>query len=106
MMGEYVVVGPYYMFQLRNLPETKLSASAALVDSVLGKYNGVDINLKDNLSGDVVRGPFTRMIREYIYYCLKVSILSDTYTAEMIPSLLDELNLSLSQSFDQKPGGE
>lgn len=68
MMGEYVVVGPRYLEQLRNLPETQLSASAALVDSVLGQYNGVDINLKDNLSGDMVRGPFTRLLRESPQY--------------------------------------
>ena len=45
------------------LPESSLSATAALVDSVLGSYSGVDILLRGHLSTDVCRGTFTKNLR-------------------------------------------
>jgi len=45
------------------LPESSLNATAALVDSVLGSYSGVDILLNGHLSSDVCRGPLVRNMR-------------------------------------------
>ena len=42
------------------LPESNLNATAALVDSVLGNYSGVDILLKDHFGSDVCRAQLTK----------------------------------------------
>ena len=47
------------------LPESSLNATAALVDSVLGSYSGVDILLKGHLSSDICRGQLTRNLRKW-----------------------------------------
>ena len=44
------------------LPSNKLNASAALVAATLGKYNGVDIVLKDRQTNDVCRGNLTKSL--------------------------------------------
>lgn len=59
-MGDTVVLAPKFLSELNMLPESKLSSTAALVDSVMGQYNGVDILLKDHLTFDICRGPLTR----------------------------------------------
>lgn len=60
LMGDTVVLAPKYLPELNMLPESKLSSTAAMVDSVLGKYNGVNLLLKDHLTSDIFRGSFTR----------------------------------------------
>jgi len=60
LLGDQVVLSPKYLPELRMLPESSLNATAALVDSVLGTYSGVDILLKDHLSSDICRGQLTK----------------------------------------------
>jgi hypothetical protein len=59
-----VVLAPRFLQELRMLPGTKLSASAALVDSTLGTVNGVDIILQDRQSNDIVRVQLTKSLRK------------------------------------------
>ncbi|KAL1592039.1 hypothetical protein SLS60_011631 [Paraconiothyrium brasiliense] len=47
LIEDVLVLPPKYLHELRMLPSSKLSASEALVVSVLGQYSGVDIILKD-----------------------------------------------------------
>ncbi|KAK7750955.1 hypothetical protein SLS62_007088 [Diatrype stigma] len=65
-MGDTVVIAPKYLKELNMLPESKLSSSAALVDSVMGRYNGVDLLLRDHLTSDICRGPLTRNIPTFL----------------------------------------
>lgn len=44
----------------------KLSASEALVVSVLGQYSGVDIILKDRQAYDLCRVQLTKSLREWL----------------------------------------
>lgn len=67
-MGDTVVLAPKFLNELNMLPESKLSSTAALVDSVYGQYNGVNILLRDRLTYDIVRGPFTRNIRKTLMW--------------------------------------
>ncbi|KAF7870566.1 hypothetical protein EAF04_004310 [Stromatinia cepivora] len=61
LMGDTIVLAPKFLNELNTLPESKLSSTAALVDSgVMGQYNGVDLLLRDHLTSDICRGPFTR----------------------------------------------
>ncbi|GAB1319341.1 Ent-kaurene oxidase [Madurella fahalii] len=62
LMGDTVVLAPKFLKELNMLPESKLSSTAALVDSIMGQYNGVDILLRDHLTNDICRGPFTRSL--------------------------------------------
>ncbi|KUI59027.1 Ent-kaurene oxidase [Cytospora mali] len=48
------------------LPESKLSSTAALVDSVMGQYTGVGHLLKDHLTTDICRGSFTRHLGTFL----------------------------------------
>ncbi|KAL9591967.1 MAG: hypothetical protein Q9179_007186 [Wetmoreana sp. 5 TL-2023] len=66
LLGDQVVLGPQYIPELRMLPESSLNATAALVDSVLGTYSGVDILLHGHLSSDICRAQLTRNLREWI----------------------------------------
>lgn len=63
-MGDTFVLAPKFLTELNMLPESKLSSTAALVDSVLGKYSGVDLLLRDHLTSDICRGSLTRNLRE------------------------------------------
>lgn len=63
-MGDTIVLAPKFLSELNMLPESKLSSTAALVDGVVGEYNGVDLLLQDHLTSNICRGPFTR----HIYY--------------------------------------
>ena len=45
------------------LPESKLNPTLALVESVLGQYNGVDIMLKGHLGTDIARVQLTKHLR-------------------------------------------
>lgn len=78
LLGDQVVLGPKYLPELRMLPESSLNATAALVDSVLGSYSGVDILLKGHLSSDICRGQLTKNL------------------PNILPQMIDELNLALS----------
>ncbi|KAI1211425.1 cytochrome P450 [Annulohypoxylon truncatum] len=60
LMGDTVVLAPKFLNELNMLPESKLSSTAALVDSVMGQYCGVDLLLRDHLTSDICRGPLTR----------------------------------------------
>jgi hypothetical protein len=64
-MGDTVVLAPKFLTELNMLPESKLSSTAALVDSVLGKYSGVDLLLRDHLTSDICRGSLSRNLREF-----------------------------------------
>jgi hypothetical protein len=63
MLGDRVVLGPKYLQELRMLPESSLNATAALVDSVLGTYSGVDILLDGHLTSDICRTQLTKNLR-------------------------------------------
>lgn len=65
-MGDTIVLAPKFLNELNMLPESKLSSTAALVDSVMGEYNGVDLLLQDHLTSDICRGPFTRNLRKIV----------------------------------------
>lgn len=60
MLGDTVILQPEFLGELNMLPESKMSSTAALVDSVFGQYTGVDHLLKDHLTTDICRGSFTR----------------------------------------------
>ncbi|ROV96217.1 hypothetical protein VSDG_05105 [Cytospora chrysosperma] len=66
MMGDTVILQPEFLSELNMLPESKLSSTAALVDSVLGQYTGVDHLLKDHLTTDICRGSFTRHLGTFL----------------------------------------
>lgn len=66
LMGDTVVLAPKFLNELNMLPESKLSSTAALVDSVMGQYTGVDIFSKDHLTSDICRGPLTRNLGKTI----------------------------------------
>lgn len=46
------------------LPATKLSASLALVTSVMGQHSGVDVILKDRQGYDIARVQLTKSLRK------------------------------------------
>lgn len=46
------------------IPGSKLSASEALVTSVLGQHSGVDVILKDRQHYDIARVNVTRTLRK------------------------------------------
>lgn len=60
------MLGPKFLDELDMVPESKLNSTAALVDSVMGQYTGVDLLLKDHLTTDICRGPFTRYLGESV----------------------------------------
>ncbi|KAJ8066896.1 hypothetical protein OCU04_004281 [Sclerotinia nivalis] len=66
LMGDSIVVAPKFLNELNMLPESKLSSTAALVDSVGGQYPGVDLLLQDHLTSDICRGPFTRSLVMFV----------------------------------------
>ncbi|KAI0401848.1 cytochrome P450 [Xylaria palmicola] len=66
LMGDTVVLSPKCLHELKMLPESKLSSAEALVDSVMGKYTGVDLLLRDHLTSDICRGLFKRSIPEFL----------------------------------------
>ncbi|KAF2823679.1 cytochrome P450 [Ophiobolus disseminans] len=57
-----LVLPPRYLPELRMLPSSKLSASLALVTSVLGQHSGVDIILKDRQHYDIARVQVTKSL--------------------------------------------
>lgn len=59
-----LVLPPKYLPELRMLSGSKLSASDALVVSVLGQYSGVDVILKDRQAYDVTRVQLTKSLRK------------------------------------------
>lgn len=65
-MGDTVVLAPKFLNELNMLPESKLSATAALVDSVMGTYSGVDILLQGHVTSDICRGPLVKNLRKLI----------------------------------------
>ena len=65
-MGDTVVLAPKFLNELNMLPESKLSATAASVDSVLGMYSGVQILLQDHLTSYICRGPLVKNLRKLI----------------------------------------
>ena len=71
LLGDQVVLGPKYLPELRMLPESKLNATAALVDSVLGTYSGVDILLRDHLSSDICRAQLSKNLGMFLKGCLE-----------------------------------
>ena len=66
LMGDTIVLAPKFLQELNMLPESKLSSTAALVDSVMGRYNGVDILLQDHLTSDICRGPLAKSLRKVV----------------------------------------
>jgi hypothetical protein len=64
LIEDVLVLPPRYLHELRMLPGSKLSASGALVVSVLGQYSGVDVILKDRQAYDVVRLQLTKSLRK------------------------------------------
>lgn len=65
-MGDTIVLGPEFLNEVNMLPESKLNSTAALVDSVMGQYTGVDHLLKDHFTTDICRGPFTRHLGKFL----------------------------------------
>ena len=66
MMGDTIVLAPMFLNELKSLPEFKLSSTAALVDTVMGQYTGVDLLLQDHLTSDICRGAFTKSLRKLV----------------------------------------
>lgn len=66
LMGDTIVLGPEFLNEVNMLPESKLNSTAALVDSVMGQYTGVDHLLKDHFTTDICRGPFTRHLGKFL----------------------------------------
>uniref|UniRef100_A0A0B7KJJ9 Cytochrome P450 n=2 Tax=Bionectria ochroleuca TaxID=29856 RepID=A0A0B7KJJ9_BIOOC len=64
--GNTVVLAPRFLGELNMLPESQLSSTAALVDSVLGEYSGVDLLLRDHLTSDICRGSLTRNLPTFL----------------------------------------
>ena len=64
LIEDVLVLPPKYIPELRMLPGSKLSASHALVVSVLGQYSGVDVILKDRQAYDVTRSQLTKSLRK------------------------------------------
>ncbi|KAF2871963.1 cytochrome P450 [Massariosphaeria phaeospora] len=58
--ADTLVLSPKYLPELRMLPVSKLSASQALVTSVLGQHSGVDVILKDRQGYDIARVQLTK----------------------------------------------
>ncbi|KAK0618573.1 cytochrome P450 [Bombardia bombarda] len=65
-MGDTVVLAPKFLDELNMLSESRLSSSAALVDNVIGKYNGIDLISQVHLTNDICRGPFTRNLAVFL----------------------------------------
>ncbi|KAF2684170.1 cytochrome P450 [Lentithecium fluviatile CBS 122367] len=78
-----LVLPPKYLPELRMLPGGKLSASEALVTSVLGQHSGVDVVLKDRQHYDIARVQLMRSLPTLVpILSAKVdSILSETLAA-------------------------
>lgn len=66
LLGDTIVLGPKFLKELNMRPESELSSTAALVDSVLGQHNGVDLLLQDHLTSDICRGSLTRNLRKNV----------------------------------------
>ena len=100
-MTDQVVLAPKFLSELRMLPEQKLNSSAALVDSVLGSYSGVDIILKGHLSSDICRGQLTKNLREFSpKNCGKIS--TDCFIiAGLLPQMISELQYALPNFLNQ-----
>ncbi len=62
---ERLVIAPKFLSELRMVPETRLSHSAALVEKHLGFYSGVDTILESHQHSDVCRVQLTQNLREY-----------------------------------------
>lgn len=88
LMGDLLVLSPKYLPELRKLPERCLNATAALVDSVLGKYSGVDLLLRDHLSSDMCRGPLTKNL------------------SNIVPQMSHELQLAYPEVFQACENGD
>ncbi|KAJ8133010.1 hypothetical protein O1611_g617 [Lasiodiplodia mahajangana] len=87
MMGDTVVLAPRFLNELNMLPESKLSSTAALVDSVMGHVTGVDLLLRDHLSHDICRGPLRRNLPIFL------------------PRMAEELQKSLTRVFEEETSG-
>jgi hypothetical protein len=90
-----LVISPKYLPQLRMLPESNLSHSAALVEKWLGYYSGVDVILQNHQHSDVCRVQLTQKLREedsLTQLCWLISM-----PAHLIPKMADELKLSMSK---------
>ncbi|KAH7322488.1 cytochrome P450 [Stachybotrys elegans] len=66
LMGNTIVLVPKFLGELNMLPESQLSSTAALVDRVMSQYSGVDLLLRDHLTSDICRGPFTRNLPTFL----------------------------------------
>ena len=60
---ERLVVAPKFLSELRMLPDSKLSHSAALVEKNLGFYSSVDTILESHQHSDVCRVQLTQKLR-------------------------------------------
>ncbi|KAI0391640.1 cytochrome P450 [Xylariaceae sp. FL0594] len=67
LTGDLVVLAPKYLDELNMLPESKLSSTKRLVDSVMGEHTGVDLLLQDHLSSDICRGPLRKNLRKHLH---------------------------------------
>ncbi|KAI1130920.1 cytochrome P450 [Nemania abortiva] len=83
MMGDTVVLAPKFLSELNMLPESMLSSTAALVDSVMGHVTGVDLLLRDHLSHDICRGPLRKNLPAFL------------------PRMAEELQKSLVQDLEE-----
>ncbi|KAI8946774.1 cytochrome P450 [Xylaria longipes] len=93
-MGDIIVLAPKFLNELNMLPESKLSSTAALVYSVMGRYTGVDLLLRDHLTLDICRGSFGRSIYE------------NSSTAKFLPRMAEELKTAMTEKFSQNTSKE
>ncbi|KAF7513028.1 hypothetical protein GJ744_011294 [Endocarpon pusillum] len=83
---DLLVISNKYVDELRNLPRDKLSSIQALVINMIGKYSGIDIMLRGDLS--------TRMLQSKLTPNLAI------FTTDM----KDELNYGLSKDMPECEG--
>lgn len=92
---ERLVVAPKFLPELRMIPETRLSHSAALVEKHLGFYSGVDTILESHQHSDVCRIQLTQNLRGYSVKWPK-AFESNRAAARLLPSMSDELDFAMS----------
>jgi hypothetical protein len=63
LVHDRLILPPKYLPELRMQPATRLSASKALVESILGRYSGVGVILKDRQLNDIARVQLTKSLR-------------------------------------------
>lgn len=104
---ERVVVAPKFLSELRMLPESKLSHSAALVNKWLGYYSGLDVILQNRQHSDVCRVQLTQNLSKPSTHPANSSLKPSHHLGHFAPEMAEELDLAMNQFLkDCTPEGE